>query len=114
MLPARAGKAAAMRRLAAHFGVPPGAVLAAGDSGNDLDMLRAAPRAVVVANASAELAGLPPRPGLHRAAAAHAAGVLEGIARAEAARRPRRAPAALAFVAGPVAVTATATVPATA
>ena len=91
VLPARAGKAAAMRRLAERLGVPPRAVLAAGDSGNDLDMLRAAPSAVVVANASAELAALPPRPGLHRAAAAHAAGVLEGIARLEAARPALRA-----------------------
>ena len=103
VLPARAGKAAAMRRLAEHFGVPPGAVLAAGDSGNDIDMLNAAARAVVVANASAELAGLAPRPGLHRATAAHAAGVLEGIARAEAARRPPRLPAAPAAMAGPAA-----------
>ena len=91
VLPVRAGKAAAMRRLAELLGVPPRAVLAAGDSGNDLDMLQAAPRAVVVANASAELDSLRPRPGLLRAAAPHAAGVLEGVARAEAAARPLRA-----------------------
>ena len=98
VLPIRAGKAAAMRRIADRLGAPARAVLAAGDSGNDLDMLRAAPRAVVVANASAELAGLSPRPGLLRAAAAHADGVLEGIAWTEAAaaaprarRRTRRA-----------------------
>ena len=80
IIPARAGKAAAMRRLAAFFDVPDDAVLAAGDSGNDLDMLRAARRAVAVANASEELRDLWGQPNLMRARAAHAAGVLEAIA----------------------------------
>ena len=80
VLPARAGKAAAMRRLARFFDVPEEAVLAAGDSGNDIDMLRAAPRAVAVANASDELRLLWDCPNLMRASAAHAAGVLEAIA----------------------------------
>ncbi len=94
VLPASAGKAAAMRRIAALLGVPAHAVLAAGDSGNDADMLDAAPRAVAVANASAELAGLRARPGLLRAAARHADGVLEGVAAAEASRAPRSKAAA--------------------
>ena len=80
VLPPRAGKAAAMRRLARFFDVPEDAVLAAGDSGNDLDMLRDAPRAVAVANASDELSVLWDRPNLMRASLAHAAGVLEAIA----------------------------------
>ncbi len=88
VLPARAGKAAAMRRIAERLGVPQHAVLAAGDSGNDADMLDAAPRAVVVANASDELSVLRARPGLLRASAPHAHGVLEGVAAAEAAPAP--------------------------
>ena len=80
VLPRRAGKAAAMRRLARFFDIPEEAVLAAGDSGNDIDMLRAAPRAVAVANASEELRLIWDCPNLMRARAAHAAGVLEAIA----------------------------------
>ena len=80
VLPQRAGKAAAMRRLAEVFGIEERAVLAAGDSGNDIDMLRAAHRAVAVANASEELRALRGRPNVLHASAAHAAGVLEAIA----------------------------------
>ena len=80
VLPARAGKAAAMRRLAWFFDIPEPAILAAGDSGNDIDMLREAPRAVAVANASDELCILWNSPNLIRASEAHAAGVLEAIA----------------------------------
>ena len=86
VLPVRAGKAAAMRRLAGFFEIPEDAILAAGDSGNDIDMLREAPRAVAVANASDELSVLWNRPNLIRAGAAHAAGVLEGIAAPYSAR----------------------------
>ena len=80
VLPLRAGKAAAMRRLAEVFEIDEEAVLAAGDSGNDIDMLRAAHRAVMVANASEDLRPLWGRPNLLRASEAHAAGVLEAIA----------------------------------
>jgi len=54
--------------------------VAAGDSGNDADMLAACGHAIVVGNASDELASLPARPGLRRTSAHHAAGVLEGLA----------------------------------
>jgi sucrose-phosphate synthase len=54
--------------------------IAAGDSGNDADMLEACGHAIVVGNASAELDGLSARAGLRRVRAHHAAGVMEGLA----------------------------------
>ena len=82
VLPARAGKAAAMAWVARRLGVDPRAIVAAGDSGNDLDMLEAAALGVIV-GASPELAALHGRPNVHRARAPHADGVLEGLALAE-------------------------------
>ena len=81
VLPARAGKAAAMAWVARRLGVAPRSIVAAGDSGNDLDMLSAAGLGVIVGD-SAELAPLHARPNAYRAGAAHADGVLEGLARA--------------------------------
>ena len=75
------GKAAAIAAYAAGLGLALRDCIAAGDSGNDLDMLDACGFAIVVANASEELAGLAPRAGLYRATKAHAAGVVEGLAR---------------------------------
>ncbi len=75
------GKAAAIAAYAAGLGLTLDDCIAAGDSGNDLDMLDACGFAIVVANASDELATLAARPGLHRATRNHAAGVIEGLAR---------------------------------
>ncbi|WP_267388546.1 HAD family hydrolase [Sphingomonas sp. GC_Shp_3] len=75
------GKAAAVGAYAARHGLSLAQCIAAGDSGNDADMLEACGRAIVVANASDELATLTPRSGLHRARARHAAGVMEGLER---------------------------------
>ena len=79
VLPARAGKASAMAWVARRLGVPPARIAAAGDSGNDLDMLAAAAFGIVVGR-SPELAPLHGRRGIHLAEAAHADGVLEGLA----------------------------------
>jgi sucrose-phosphate synthase len=49
-------------------------------------MLAACGHAILVGNASDELAHLPSRPGLHRSAAHHAGGVLEGLTRLGLAR----------------------------
>lgn len=80
ILPSGAGKANAVRTYAEAIGLGLDACIAAGDSGNDLDMLQACARAIVVANASTELDGLTLRPGLRRTRAGHANGVLEGLA----------------------------------
>lgn len=77
VLPRAAGKAAAIRFEAARAGVPLRRCAVAGDSGNDADMLMAFDRAILPANALPELSGLPG----HRSLAAHADGVLEGLAR---------------------------------
>lgn len=74
------GKAQAIAAYAARHGWTLADCVAAGDSGNDADMLAACGHAIVVGNASDELASLPARPGLRRTSAHHAAGVLEGLA----------------------------------
>lgn len=56
VLPAGASKAAALLWLASHAGFLPDEVVFAGDSGNDLAALTCGFRAIVVANAPAELA----------------------------------------------------------
>lgn len=86
ILPIRAGKGAAMAWVARAMGIARDHVYAAGDSGNDLDMLAACRNGILVANHSAELAGLVGRPTIYVARAAHAAGVVEGM-RAFATRR---------------------------
>jgi sucrose-phosphate synthase len=81
VVPARAGKAAAVAHAAARMGLALADCIACGDSGNDASMLSAAGSAIVVGNALPEIAGLPPRPGLIRTRAHHADGVLEGLSR---------------------------------
>lgn len=76
------GKAAALAAYAARHGMTLADCIAAGDSGNDADMLAACGHAIVVGNADADLDHLPPRHGLHRVPGRHAAGVLEGLAAA--------------------------------
>ncbi|WP_338501504.1 HAD-IIB family hydrolase [Sphingomonas kaistensis] len=89
ILPANGGKAAAMRWVAARLSLPLSAVFAAGDSGNDRDMLDACPRAILVGNHCPTLADLAERSNVHRSQSPHAGGVLEALhafARADAAR----------------------------
>jgi len=73
------GKAAAVAAAAARYGATPARCVAAGDSGNDLDMLDACGRAIVVGD-DPDLSALPPRPGMVRVRGAHANGVMEGLA----------------------------------
>jgi sucrose-phosphate synthase len=80
------GKAEAVAAYAGRYGWSLAHCVAAGDSGNDSDMLAACGHAILVGNASDELAHLPSRPGLHRSAAHHAGGVLEGLTRLGLAR----------------------------
>lgn len=80
ILPQRSGKSGAMAWVARRSGIALSSVYAAGDSGNDLDMLEACPNAILVANHSAELAPLIGRKGVHVATRPHAGGVVEGVA----------------------------------
>ncbi|WP_246347110.1 HAD family hydrolase [Sphingomonas jinjuensis] len=74
------GKASAIAAFAARHGWTLADAVAAGDSGNDHDMLAACGHAILVGNASDELASLPSRAGLYRARRHHAGGVVEGLA----------------------------------
>ncbi|MBZ6378351.1 HAD family hydrolase [Pacificimonas flava] len=56
VLPMSASKGAAVEWVRQRFGLPENCVLAAGDSGNDVEMLRAVPMAIIVANFSDGLA----------------------------------------------------------
>lgn len=79
IMPARAGKAAAMRHVARKFGVPAERVFAAGDSGNDVDMLTACQNAILVGNHATEVARLAERPNVYLSRRSHASGTLEGV-----------------------------------
>ncbi len=79
IIPVEAGKGAASLFLAQTLGVPPGGIVAAGDSGNDLDLFRIAGSAIAVANARQELLAKMPSQTSYHAMRSHAAGVLEGL-----------------------------------
>lgn len=80
LLPSQSGKGGAVRYLAESLGIAPGSVITAGDTGNDLDMMRPALgfRSIAVGNASPELAEYR-APNVYHAAASFAAGIQEGL-----------------------------------
>ncbi|WP_236549737.1 HAD-IIB family hydrolase [Profundibacterium mesophilum] len=88
VMPRAAGKANAVAHVAARLGLDLSHCIAAGDSGNDRDMLMACGHAIVPANALPELDDLPSGPRLLRTAERHADGVLEGLARIGRMPRP--------------------------
>ena len=79
VVPAASGKGRAMAFEAMRLGLTVADCIAAGDSGNDADMLAMAGRAIVPSNALPDLDGFE-APGLIRTRGAHAAGVLEALA----------------------------------
>ena len=79
VLPVAGGKGRALRHLAHSLGLTLDDVIAAGDSGNDVDMLQGCGRGIVVGNALPEIAALRGLPHLYHARAHHAGGVLEGL-----------------------------------
>ncbi len=79
ILPLRAGKGAAMCFVADMLGVARSDVFAAGDSGNDEDMLSACDNAILVGNHSEEVAALRDRPNVYVARRSFGAGALEGV-----------------------------------
>ncbi len=89
ILPARAGKGAALEHVAERLGLPLSACVVAGDSGNDICLLGACPRAIVVANHTGELTRDLTAPQVYWAKQPYADGVLAGMdafERAEPAR----------------------------
>ncbi len=80
ILPANGGKAAALAFVARSVGLMLEACIAAGDSGNDIDMLNATGAGILVANALPETEGRLTGAHIHRSRLPHAAGVLDGLA----------------------------------
>jgi len=78
-LPIRCSKGQAIRWVAQRWGIDLESIVVAGDSGNDRDMLTGVMPAIVVGNASPELADLAELPTVHFSQAPHAAGILEGL-----------------------------------
>ncbi|MCP9223714.1 HAD-IIB family hydrolase [Erythrobacter sp. LQ02-29] len=87
ILPARAGKAAAMHHVANRLSIDPLQVFAAGDSGNDADMLTACANAILVGNYAPEIAELADRANVYLARRRHGGGALEGVLMQYRARR---------------------------
>lgn len=79
LLPIRASKGLAVRYLAMKWNIPQEALLVAGDSGNDEEMLTGNTLGVVVGNFSDELERLRGQPRVYFADQEYARGVLEGI-----------------------------------
>lgn len=79
LLPIRASKGQAVRYLGDKWGLAPESLLVAGDSGNDIEMLRGDTLGIVVGNYSPELAQLKGEPFIYFAESNYAWGVLEGL-----------------------------------
>jgi sucrose-phosphate synthase len=79
ILPYRASKGKAIRYLSYKWEIPLSNFLVCGDSGNDEEMLRGEPRAVVVGNYSSELKKLKNSRKIYFAKKPYAGGILEAI-----------------------------------
>ncbi len=79
VLPAGGGKAAAAIHYCTKRGIAPSRMIAAGDSGNDLDMLARLGRGIIVSNHTGELESLRDLEHVHFATLAGPAGVLQGL-----------------------------------
>jgi len=77
-LPVRAGKVGAVVYLLDKFGINREAVVACGDSGNDLDAFEAGFKGVIVGNAHAELKSFQGENAYH-AIGKYSAGIIEGL-----------------------------------
>jgi sucrose-phosphate synthase len=79
IVPRRASKGRAIAWFSGRAGVAPGEVIVAGDSGNDLDMLAGAARAIVVGNHSDELLPLRGKPSVYFSSQPATLGILDGL-----------------------------------
>ena len=95
ILPENAGKAAAANWLAEYLGLTSQHCVAAGDSGNDRDLLTWAGAAILPANAHSEIADLS-GPGIFRSKLRYADGVLDGLEALHRKSRVRAVPRAIA------------------
>ena len=80
LLPARSGKGGAVSYLASTLGIDPQDVITAGDTGNDLDMMRSELgfRSIAVGNSADELRRVT-APQIYHARTPYAAGIAEGL-----------------------------------
>ena len=79
VLPYRASKGKAIRYIAYRWNIPFDNILVAGDSGNDIEMLKGELLGVVVANYSKELEVLRRQKRIYFAKKKYAAGIIDGI-----------------------------------
>ncbi|GHD18083.1 HAD-IIB family hydrolase [Tianweitania populi] len=79
ILPIRASKGTAVDFVRNRYSLSKDAVFVAGDSGNDIEMLRTMPQAIIVANFSDDLANLPSLAHSYVAREKYARGIIEGV-----------------------------------
>ena len=79
LLPFRAGKGSAVRYLSYKWKIPLNRIITAGNSGNDVDMLRGKTKGIVVANYSSELEELRKNKSVYFTEKPVASGIMEGI-----------------------------------
>ncbi|WP_185985490.1 HAD-IIB family hydrolase [Aureimonas mangrovi] len=93
ILPLRASKGTAVDHVRRHYGLAESAVYVAGDSGNDIEMLRTIPQAIIVANHSDGLPNLPDLKHSYVSRRTHAEGIIEGVRHFQALARNACKPA---------------------
>ncbi len=79
ILPSRASKGKAIRYISSKWEIPLKNILVSGDSGNDEEMLKGKPKAVVVSNYSPELESMKSARNVYFAEGEFAKGIMEGI-----------------------------------
>ena len=79
ILPPDGGKARAVEHVRRQFDIPFSELVAAGDSGNDIDLLSYAGQSIAVANHTPELERVRDLASVYWSRAGHAAGILEGL-----------------------------------
>ena len=103
ILPVGASKGAAIDHVRHRFGLSPAAVFAAGDSGNDIEMLRTVAQSIIVANYSDGLAERADLAHSYVARRPHASGIIEGVAHFRRYAASRELPSYVREPCGPLA-----------
>lgn len=78
-IPKRASKGNAVKFLCRKWAIPLSNVIAAGDSGNDIDMFRGSVKGIIVGNRSSELAKYETTKSIYVAKGSASLGILEGL-----------------------------------